>query len=544
MALLTWLVNGLRWLVALILPFFAKARDFRGIGPALRWALHIFLVVAILVGLFFLNKLPFFQRNLLAPSLVEQWWLVSLFLLVYLISWLGWWLWRLLQTDDGPGFPDIDAAWDEAVAAANQQGIDITEAPLFLVLGRAAGGEDALLQSAQVPLTVQGAPARPDAPVHLYGNRDAFFVTCAGASLTGRQAAILAEDGPADYGASEPGTGDSVAAGGGNDADKSIGMFSMGMPNGMQEVRALFLQAQREGRALTEAEKQRMDQLMGKTGAARPKRARPQLLRNMEESARISARLEYLCRLIVRDRRPYCSINGVLALVPYAATDCDEDATQTGDIFRRDLDTVRRGAQVDCPLFALFADLERVPGFTEFIECFPKDQRQRRIGQHFPLVPDLDPAKISRAIEGSARWICTALLPTLIYKFLRLESSGRETSADAVQANYRLIQLMSQLRDREKRLGLILTRANESPEQAPTYFGGCYLGASGRDATREQAFVSGVFRRLIENQSYVSWTEHVLADEEHSRRWTLYGYVALGGFVAMVAAVVAFVWWK
>ena len=120
--------------------------------------------------------------------------------------------------------------------------------------------------------------------MHLYGNRDAFFVTCAGASLTGRQAAILAEDGVADYGTGDAGTGDSAAASGGaNDADKSIGMFSMGMPNGMQEVRALFLQAQREGRALTDAEKLRMDRLMGKTGAARPRRRRPQLLRNMEE---------------------------------------------------------------------------------------------------------------------------------------------------------------------------------------------------------------------------------------------------------------------
>ena len=219
--------------------------------------------------------------------------------------------------------------------------------------------------------------------------------------------------------------------------------------------------------------------------------------------------------------------------------------TPTNPVISFDATWIRCGAaQVDCPVFALFADLERVPGFTEFIECFPKDQRQRRIGQHFPLVPDLDPAKISRAIEGSARWICTALMPTLIFKFLHLESSGRETASDAVRANYRLVQLMSQLRDREKRLGLILTRANESTEQAPTFFGGCYLGAAGRDATREQAFVSGVFRRLIENQSYVSWTENVLLDEEHAQKWTRLGYAALGGFAALLVVVVALVWWK
>jgi hypothetical protein len=544
MALLTWIWNGLRQLVGLVLPFFARARDFSGMGKALRWAIHIFLVVAILVGLCFLQQLPVVRHNLRGPlPIVQDLWLPLLFVLIYLASWVGWWAWRALQADDGPGFPDLDAAWDEALAALHQQAIDITEAPLFLVLGRTAGGEPAFFESTQISLTVPGAPGRSDAPMHLYGNRDALFLTCAGASLSGRQAAILAEEGSSNYGTGDP-IESSPSTGAVDDADKSIGMFSMGMPNGLQEVRALFQQAQREGRALSEAEKQRMDQLMGKTGAGRTKRSRPQLLRNMEESARHSARLEHLCRLVVRDRRPYCSINGVLALVPFAATDSDDDATQTGDIFRRDLDTIRHGAKVDCPLFTLLTDLERVPGFTELIECFPKDQRQRRIGQHFPFVPDLDPAKVPRSIEGSARWICTALLPTLIYKFLRLESSGRETSAEAVRANYRLVQLMSQLREREKRLGLILSRATEAADHAPTLFGGCYLAASGRDAAREQAFVSGVVRRLIDNQGYVSWTNEVLQDDGQAQRWTLYGYAALGGFVAILVGLVAYTWWK
>jgi hypothetical protein len=550
MGLLTGIVNGLRWLAGLVLPFFAKARDFQGMGPALRWAIHILLVAAILVGLYFLNQLPKIYNNLTRPEIVRAYWLPLLFIIVYVLGWLGWWLWRLLQPEEIYSFPDIDAAWEEALAGLHHQGIDLTEAPLFLVLGRPAGGEAALFQATQLSLAVGGTPSRLDAPLHVYANRDAIFVTCAGASLLGRQAALLAEEpayatgGGADAGPAVSGRpfdpGMSIGA-------KSIGMHSVGLAfDGMEEMRLILRQAEREGRTTTEAEKQRIEQLMGggKGGSAPARRTRPQLLRNTEEAQRHSERFEHFCHLIVRDRNPYCSINGILVLVPYAATESDEDANQTADVCQRELASARRALHVHCPVFGLLSDLETAQGFPELIERFPKDQRHRRIGQHFPLVPDLDPAKTARMVEQSARWICTSLLPTQIYKFLRLEGNGRETLTDAGQANYRLIHLMSQLRGRERRLGMILARAVEVEDKAPALFGGCYLGASGPDNLREQAFIAGVVRRLIDNQGYVSWTRQALTDEEQFQRWTNYGYVALAGFVAVVAGIVALVWWQ
>jgi hypothetical protein len=551
MAFLTWIANGVRWLLALVLPLLAKARDFQGMGPALRWTIHILLVTAILIGLYFLNQLDGIRPFLVGPPLIREFWLPLLFLIVYALGWLGWWLWRLLQPEEGSSFPDIDASWEEAIAGLHQQGIDLTEAPLFLFLGKPAGGEESLFQATQLALTARGLPARSDAPLRVFANRDAIFVTCAGASLLGRQAAILAE---------APGFG----ADGGHDANpavsgqlfdpgvsigaKSIGMHSVGLAfDGMEEMRAILRRAEREGRTTTEAEKQRIEQLMGggRSGTAAPTpKTRPQLLRNTEEAQRHTARFEHLCRLIVRDRSPYCSINGILILIPYAATESDEDANQTADICQRELACARRSLHVRCPVFCLLADLERALGFPEFIECFPRDQRQRRIGQHFPLVPDMDSAKAARMVEQSARWICTSLLPTLIFKFLRLESNGRETLTEAGRANYRLIHLMSQFRERERRLGMILARAVEVEDSAPPLFGGCYLGASGADALREQAFISGVVRRLTENQNYVSWTQQAQVDEENFQRWTNYGYAALAGFVAVVAGIVVYVWRK
>src|SRR5258708_1414570 len=243
MGLFTSIVNGLRWLVGLVLPFFAKARDFQGIGPALRWAIHILLVATILVGLFFLNKLPVIYNNLTRPETVRSYWLPLLFVLVYVLGWLGWGLWQLLQPEESYSFPDIDAAWEEALAGLHQQGIDLTEAPLFLVLGRPAAGEAWLFQATQLSLAGRGAPSRPDAPLQVYANRDAIFVTWAGASLLGRQAGILAEepaftgDGGTDAGPAVSGRpfdpGMSIGA-------KSIGMHSVGLFDGIEGMRALL----------------------------------------------------------------------------------------------------------------------------------------------------------------------------------------------------------------------------------------------------------------------------------------------------------------
>src|SRR5262249_61409054 len=75
--------------------------------------------------------------------------------------------------------------------------------PLFLVLGQPEGSEQALFQASGLSWQVSHAlPSAP--PIRVRANRDGIYVTCAGASLLGRQAATLAgkaapgEDEPAD----------------------------------------------------------------------------------------------------------------------------------------------------------------------------------------------------------------------------------------------------------------------------------------------------------------------------------------------------------
>ena len=95
-------------------------------------------------------------------------------------------------------FPDIDAAWAEALKALDQAGIDLSAAPLFVVLGQSQGSEESLFAAAQLPLQVRHVPRRPTAPLHLYASRDGIYLTCGGASLLARQIALLTEEAAAE----------------------------------------------------------------------------------------------------------------------------------------------------------------------------------------------------------------------------------------------------------------------------------------------------------------------------------------------------------
>jgi type VI protein secretion system component VasK len=260
------------------------------------------------------------------------------------------------------------------------------------------------------------------------------------------------------------------------------------------------------------------------------------LLRNAQEVAELTARLKYLCRLIARDRQPFCPVNGILVLLPFAATESKEMADQTGLICQHDLTAARSTLQVHCPLFAMVCDLELADGFREFIDRFPIEQRQRRVGQRFPLCPDLGEGEsLKEYVESSVQWICSASFPSWIYKLFRVETTGRDELTTVLRGNARLYQLLCLVRDRRKRLAEVVTRMLATEQAQPWLYGGCYLAGTGRDIARDQAFVPGVFRRLTENQNFVSWTSEAIREEERCERLVAYSKVAVGlGIAAAV----------
>src|SRR5262249_36520377 len=155
-------------------------------------------------------------------------------------------------------------------------------------------------------------PHASDAPLHMYATRDAIFITCAGASLLGQQAAILAGE-PEAIADAGGGAGASEL----NPLGQSVGFATIRPTGQMEEVQNLLRKAFDEGRELTEAEKEQIKAMTGGQAAGPTRKARPILLQNANETERLTARLRHLCRLIVRARQPHCPLNGALILLPF-----------------------------------------------------------------------------------------------------------------------------------------------------------------------------------------------------------------------------------
>jgi hypothetical protein len=541
---LAWLGAKLRALVGLILPVFQKAKAPRGLGSALRVLLQIIVLGLILVALFWLN--PWVAENWLRSEhwLIKKAYLPILALLVFALCWLSYWLWKLLVTEDeGEQFPDIDAAWQEAQAALHKAGLSLTDLPLFLILGQPEDDEATLFQAAHIELVVNQAPPAPpkradplpDAPLHLYASRDAIYLTCAGASLMGCLAQSLA--------GKIKGTGLSGAKVSSSvDDDDFLTRTLTPQARGIiprervtEEMAQVLREAEREGRqqgGLNKVDKRELRRLVRRDNPERSP------LRSPDVISLQTARLRYLCRLLVRDRQPFCPVNGVLLLVPFAGTDSDQDAAFTGDVLARDLEVTGAVLKVDCPHTAMVCDLETAPGFTEFVQRFRERDLQRRLGQSAPLLPDFRgpdgrPVDLegapARMLASLADWVCSSVVPTWVYNKFDLEKKPEDDRAALVRMNSRLFLLADELKQRSQRLGGVLARGL-APRAAkgPLLLGGCYMAGTGTDAAKEQAFVKGVMDLLIDRQSFVYWNARTLAEEAVYAWWLVVGWTILG----------------
>jgi hypothetical protein len=523
MKLFTKLWDGLKKLPGLIFPMFAGSRDLRNVSPRLRWSLHFIFMATALVGLTFLN--PLFEGIIRAPSSVRRVWLPLFFLLVYILCWLGWWILQHIGMEpEGSEFPDIDDAWEEAIQALEGAGLGLTEAPLFLVLGQPEGDGQDLFDAAQDPkfeLLVKAAPSRRDAPLRVYATRQGIYVTCAGASVLAREAAILAGEAEA----TEPA----------DSSQPSAPAFGQHTWIGMEDetlvrVQEIFAFARSQGRSFSQLlpEERAEIERLTREAERRTDQPRPKLHKNTSEVERLTARLRHLCRLIVRDRRPFCPVNGLLFLIPVTATDNAEDADEAARSCKDDLATASEVLQVRCPVIALVCGLDQLSGFRNFIEPLPEETRRRRFGRSFPLLPDIKPESLPEVLESGVRWMGNTLFPAQIYRLLRIETPQHPERSEVVQENVQLFLLLSEIRERQKHLGQILVRGFAQGPRGPAMFGGCYLAGTGHDPIREQAFITDVLLRLLEEQEYVSWTPEVFAEEAALNRLTNIGYVVLG----------------
>ncbi len=166
----------------------------------------------------------------------------------------------------------------------------------------------------------------------------------------------------------------------------------------------------------------------------------------------LTRRLKHFCNLLRGDRRPYCPINGILLLLPYAATDSESEARQAGTACHLDLTVIRDSILVNCPVYALLCDIETVPHSDRLLEEFTEEQRLQLLGRTFPLVPDLQVSERVRMVEAGSDWIGHAAFIPMLYRMMRF-SSRDDGLVDNIKDNARLFRFFAEMHGRSRRSG-------------------------------------------------------------------------------------------
>jgi hypothetical protein len=487
-----------------------------------RWSARAFVLAIVLAVLWTINQSQLVgMANFIANESVRSAWLPFFFLCIYAMFWLAWWLYRVLSMDIDPDvsdFPDIDHAWDQAVQKMKAEEIHPDEVPLFLVLGWPSVSEDAFFRAAGVKAQVKQHPNDPGEPLHVTANRHGIWVTCPGASLLGQVNQTA-------YGTDEPGDR-TMATMIDETVDPSRTMGQPGAGEGTMRIEDILAEY--------------------KKTQNRPKAAGGRTRRGVDNEMH-EARLKHLCRLIARDRQGFCPVNGVLVLLPVGVADPGSERDDIARACRTDLTAAFAVFRLRCPVLAMICGLETLPGFEDLVKLLPPEARKKRIGQRFPLVPELAPAEVPVKLESSVESIATGLFPSMVQTQFQVEAPGAENIVPQLRVNSQLFRFMTGILEKRERLARLVKDCLPVLPGQPIMFGGCYFAATGSESDTQQAFASGVLTRMMkEDQNSVTWTEDTLADDAKAWRrarflkWFFLAFIAV---LALVAAALIAHWY-
>jgi hypothetical protein len=488
----------------------------RKVVIVLLWILHVLIVLLIVLALYGINRRYHLETDLLSPlPELHAYWLPLLFLLMYAGAWLGYWFFRLLTDPRDGSHPDIDDAWTAALKALNAAGIDPTEVPLFVVIGKPRTDLADFFAATKLPFAVRAEPRTSGAPVQVYATRDAVIVACPGASVLCKLADIFVAEAKAAAPPPPP-----------------AGFDLLDSPE--RPVEVLPGEPQLLVPEASETPAAELDEWLPRPGVSDVP-AVP-----TDEAERLAGRLKYLCRLIAERRRPYCPANGIIWLVPVAGTATEALADRVAMACRADSLAAEAGLQVHCPAVAMVCDAQDLPGFRDLLRGLPEPlARERLLGRSFPLTPAVSAEKRPEVIFNGIDWVARSLVPGVAYQRFGSEAEGNGERWSL--ANQRLWTLLCELHARRTAIVRLLGQGITDGSDRPPMLAGAYLAGTG-PAEQDQAFVAGVVQQLIGLQNNVGWTRGALAEERDYRRMTAIGYAAALALIIAVAAF-AYVTW-
>lgn len=471
--------------------------------------------VAVLLAVFLiLVAIAAFTAYLLTPDRpdfrvwFELWHILVIVALLVAIPVITYFALRLWLEGGASRFPDIDRAWHEGLQELRRQGLDLSNIPLFLVLG--AEGEplaDRLTSAADQKWLVNGVP-EGRTPLRWYANETAALLVATGA---GRLAQAAHGGSPVSSPAEKPaanirGTLEVASArgtyvpGGEESSGASDVRDSGGGPShspSYGSIRGTLVPGPRSsivpGASVAPLAEQR--------APAVPRR----------EAEEQTERLRYVCQLLQRGRQPLCPLNGILLLLPWKGIQTSASGKEFPESVRRDLTTVRESARICSPVTVLVTGLEAEPGFAELVRRVGIDRaKTNRFGRGF----DIWTPPTAESLEALTSHACGAFEDWVYDLFRQRDAWGKPGNAKLYQL---LCRVRSQIHLQLQNVlihGLASDLGERKNNTRSELFAGCYFAATGESSDR-QSFVKSVMEKMIQLEEELEWTDEAL----RSDRW-------------------------
>lgn len=479
----------------------AAPRRVWGLAPAGRAAglvaLALLACTAIVVATFILSDKPVHGDYLRNPR-----WIAAVLGVLIATPTATYFLVRLWLQGETSRYPDIDRAWDEGVRALAEEGIALSDLPLYVVLGAPSERDAAALMAAtRLTTGVAGIP-KGRSPLHWYATSDAVYLVATGLGRLGR----LSELATANVG--QPRAAANLANPAGATMVAAVPTRATSFPGhavptdgpGFAPRAAIMGTLVAGGGAgVTDTG----------VGPPAPGGSGSMSRREAEEQ---TDRLAHLMRRLRRSRQPYCADNGVLTILPHAIVADAIYAKEIPDAVRADLETIRAATSLASPVTLLVTGMEAEEGFTELVRRVGAERaRSSRFGKGF----DVWNAASDENLDALSLHACGSF-EDWVYTLFASDDGGNPRS------NGKLYTMLSRIRRHiQPRLRGVLVNGYaaeaDNPQELPRLFSGCYFAATGSQAD-QQAFVRSVFDKLDQLAEELQWGEPALV-EERTYRW-------------------------
>lgn len=456
--------------------------------------------------------------------IINNYWCGFVFLLAYAIVRVVLYLLAILGIEEEGEFLDIDRPWNKALEALSNEGLSVDDLPLFLVNGLTPQQEQSVFQeSSSIDWLVVSPPENDtNAPLRVFANSDAIFISCTGiGTVSCQQGKVVDSSMGSSMGHGPPvGIGNQTQVAGmpgspGSPASimaaarAGTGTIAAGIelppaPSGqpapnappkatgtLRSIGAAFAQATMSPGGVQRA----MKSFSGATSQDKGY-GKKQVAPITDIEAQIGCRrMEYLCSLIRKSRYPYCPINGLLQAIPVTWASSDDYAKKLAPAIRYDVETIHSALQLQFPVVVVFSELDSLPGLKEFLvrlERIQRGIRNSRAGSRFWPGAEIDAKSVELVLERAMNWF-----RGWIYAAFADDISSSE--------NQSLFHLLCSIRQKKSALEVLLRGSLYQVADPVVRLSGCYFSATGAGAT-EQGFIRGVLDRLVEMEEEVAWS--------------------------------------